>query len=145
VKRNAVKNKNEFILLKAMTNKQEGDVAGSKLMKFYNHLTSEIEKFFVVKNKGFNYNDKKSARMFFVVKSKKEIVLSGPMVTQKENMKKFKKAHKRTFVKAYPKGHEKKIYAREKIIFNLKQFIISWKKKNTKKMRQMSVKKLEIV
>ena len=113
VKKNALKNKNEFILLEAMTKKQEGDVAGSKLMKFHNHLTEEIERYFVVKNKGFNYNDKKAARMFFVVKSKKEIVLNGPMVVQKDNVKKFKKAHKRTFVK------RKKVYAKEKVGFDL--------------------------
>jgi len=133
IEKNAVKKKNEFILLEVKTKKQEGDVAGSKLLKFYNHLTEEIEKFFVVKNKGFNYNDKKGARYFFVVKSKKEIVLNGPMITQKENVKKFQKAHKKTFTK------NKKVYAKEKISFDLKQFINIWKKKNTKKIKEMSV------
>ena len=139
VKKNALKNKNEFILLEAMTKKQEGDVAGSKLMKFHNHLTEEIERYFVVKNKGFNYNDKKAARMFFVVKSKKEIILNGPMVVQKDNVKKFKKAHKRTFVKG------KKVYAKEKVGFDLKKFIESWKKKKSKRMREMSVVGFKIV
>ncbi len=139
IKKDAKKNKNEFILLEATTGKQEGDIAGSKLLKFYSHLTEEINKFFIVKKRGFNYNGKKSARCFFVVKSKKEIILSGPFSGQKENVKKFKKTHKKTFVK------NKKIYAREKINFNLKEFIEIWKKKNSKKMKEMSIKKLEIV
>jgi len=139
IKKNAKKNKNEFILLEAITKKQEGDIAGSKLLKFYNHLTGEIEKFFVIKNKGFNYNKIKSARYFFVVKNKKEIVLSGPFVKQKENVKEFKRVHKRTFVKG------KKVFAREKINFNLKKFIEVWKKKNAKKMREMSIVNLKKV
>lgn len=133
IRENAKKKKFEFILLEAKTNKQEGDVAGSKLLKFYNHLNEEIEKSFVVKNKGFNYNDKKGARYFFVVKSRKEIVLNGPMISQKENVKKFKKAHRRTFTKG------KRVYAREKIDFDLERFIESWKKKNSKRMKEMGV------
>ena len=98
-----------------------------------------MEKFFIVKNKGFNYNDKKAARYFFVVKSKKEIVLNGPMITQKENVKKFKKAHKKTFVKG------KKVYAKEKVGFDLKQFIEGWKKKNSQRVKEMSIIGLKIV
>jgi len=139
VKKNAVKNKNEFILLEATTKKQEGDVAGSKLIKFYNHLTKEIEMFFVIKEKGFDYNNGKSTKYFFVVKSKKEIILSGPMISQKENIEKFRKKHHRTFVKG------KKVFAKEKIDFSLKQFVENWKKKNEGKMREMSIEKLEIV
>ena len=62
------------MLLEATTNKQEGDVAGSKLLKFYNHLTTQIERYFEIKNKGFEYNQGKTAKYFFVVKSKKEII-----------------------------------------------------------------------
>jgi len=139
IRKNAIKNKSEFVLLEAVTNKQEGDIAGSKLLKFYNHLTDEIKKFFVIKNKGFNYNDKKSARYFFVVKSKKEIILPGPFVSQKENVRKFKRAHKRSFVKG------KKVYAKERVKFNLRQFINLWKRKNARKMREMSVSGLGVV
>ena len=59
IKKDARKNKFEFILLKATTNRQEGDIAGGKLLKFYNHLESEITRVFEIKKKGFNYNGKK--------------------------------------------------------------------------------------
>jgi len=71
IKQDAKKKKYEFVLIEAKTEKQEGDVAGSKLIKFYKHLNSEIEKFFEIKKKDFNYNGKKSARYFFVVKKRK--------------------------------------------------------------------------
>jgi|TARA_Y100000310_G_scaffold4292_1_gene5173 tRNA nucleotidyltransferase (CCA-adding enzyme) len=139
IKKNAIRNKLEFILIKINTNKQEGDVAGTKLLKFHNHLTKEIEKFFLVKNNGFLYNQKKSAECFFVVKSKKEILHEGPNIKQKENIKNFKKKHKNTFIK------KNKIYAKEKITFNIKKFILDWKKKNNRKISEMYIKDLKII
>lgn len=139
VKQNAKKNKFEFILLEAKTEKQGGDVAGSKLLKFYRHLESEISRFFEIKNKGFDYNKEKSARFFFVVKNRKETLCYGPNTNDKKNIVAFKKRHKHTFIKG------KKIFAKEKISFNLKEFIKKWKVKNEGKMRDMSVEELKII
>lgn len=138
IKNNAKKNKHEFLLLEAKTNKQEGDVAGSKLLKFHNHLEKEISKFFEIKKKGFNYNDKKSARYFFVVKPKKEIIYQGPSIKDKKNLARFKKEHKKVLVK---KG---RVFAKEKIDFSLKEFISKWKLKHKKKMKDMSIEELKI-
>ena len=139
IKQDVKKKGQEFILLEAKTNKQEGDVAGSKLIKFYKHLNSEMEKFFDVKNKGFSYNHKKSARYFFVVKNKTEILFQGPNINDLDNIKEFKKKHKNYFTK------KNRIYAKEKITFNIKGFIDGWKKKNKKKIKEMYVEGLEIL
>ena len=80
IKNSAESKKQEFILIDISTNKQDGDIAGSKLIKFYRHLSSEFsENGFEIKNSGFNYNGKKSARCFFVLSRKKEIFLNRPM------------------------------------------------------------------
>lgn len=139
IKKQAVKRKYEFILLETKTTKQEGDIAGSKLLKFYKHLESEIKKFFEVKNKGFNYNNKKSARSFFVVKTRKEILIEGPSIKDKKNLMKFKKKHKSIFVKG------KRIYSRKKIEKNIKEFIKYWLLKNKRKLRDMHISKLEVI
>ena len=139
IKQDAKKNKSEFILLEAKTDKQEGDVAGSKLLKFYRHLESEISRFFDIKNKGFDYEKEKSARFFFVVKSKKETLCNGPSTNDKKNIAAFKKRHKHTFIRG------KKIFSKEKINFNLKEFIDKWKLKNNGKMKDMSVEELKII
>jgi len=136
IEKNAVKNKSEFILIEAKTNKQEGDVAGSKLFKFYNHLEKEISRYFDVKNKGFNYNGKKSARYFFVVKSKGKILCKGPYVKDLKNLKAFEKEHKNYFIK------KARVYAKEKVDFSLKEFIGKWKIKNKKRMKEMSIMRL---
>ena len=139
IKRDALGKKDEFILLEAKTNKPAGDVAGSKLMKFYNHLAGEVEKQFVIIKKGFNYNEKNAARFFLVVRSKKELVFIGPSVKQKENVKLFKKKHKRTSVKAG------RVIAREKIVGGINKFISRWTEDNKRKIKEMSIKSLKII
>ncbi len=139
VKKDALKKKYEFILLEAKTSKQEGDVAGTKLLKFYKHLEKEIARFFEIKNKGFNYEQKKSARFFFVVERKKELLIEGPFVKDEKNIKMFKKLHKKTFEK---KG---KLYSKEKIKYGIREFVENWKKKYKKKLRDMSIRGLGIV
>jgi len=133
IKKEAERKKLEFILLEAKTSKQEGDIAGSKLLKFYNHLTGEISRFFDVKKKGFNYNGKKSARYFFVMKKKKELLIEGPSVKDEKNVKRFKKVHKNCFVKGG------KVLVRESIDFGIKEFIKKWVKKNKGKMKGMGI------
>lgn len=139
IKKETLKKKYEFILLELKTNKPEGAVAGSKLLKFHNHLESEIHKFFEIKNKDFNYYQEKSALCFFAAKKRKEIIKHGPFLKDKMNVKQFKKEHKNTFEKSG------KIYAREKIKFNLKDFIKNWKNKYQRKMNEMGIHEVKII
>ena len=133
IKADAKKKRYEFVLLEAKTDKQEGDIAGSKLLKFHRHLSSEIEDFFHVKKKGFNYNGKKGARYFFVVKDKGEIIRAGPYLKDKKHVAKFKKKHKKTF------SSKGRIHVKKKINFTLKDFISTWKTNNRKKLREMNI------
>jgi tRNA nucleotidyltransferase (CCA-adding enzyme) len=137
VKKKAEKDKHEFILLKAGTEKQEGDVAGSKLVKFYRHFTEEISKYYEIKNKGFEYNGNKEAEYFFVVKSRGEIIVSGPETRDKEeNIKRFRQRHKNVFEK---KG---KFYAREKVDKKIKYWTKDWMNANAQKMIEMSINEI---
>ena len=139
IKNSAQKNKSEFVFIKAKTDKQEGDIAGSKLVKFYRHLIEEIEKFYKITNKNFEYHDRKEAEYFFVVKSKKEVILNGPNENDEKNVMLFNNRHKNTFIK---KG---KVYAREKINDKINDFIDSWKLKNQEKIREMGITDLEVI
>ena len=138
VKKNAVKKRLEFILIEAKTNKQKGDIAGTKLLKFYNHLNDEIKNYFQIKNKDFDYNEGKTARFFFVTKNKKEILSRGPKTKDKKNSAKFRKKHKSIFVKS------SRLYSKKKINFSIKEFLKNWKNKNRKKMKEMTIIKIKI-
>jgi tRNA CCA-adding enzyme len=136
IKADAEKKKLEFIKLVAKTEKQIGDVAGSKLLKFFRYLERQISRYFDIKKSGFGYDGGKTAVYYFVAKSKKYIEFAGPFTKDKKSVAAFKKHHKHTFTKAG------KIYAKEKVDFNLKSFIKSWKAKNRKLIREMSVVRL---
>ncbi|MBU2639871.1 MAG: nucleotidyltransferase domain-containing protein [Nanoarchaeota archaeon] len=131
-------NKN-LLYLEIKTNRQEGDIAGSKLLKFYNHLKQEIERFFEIKVNDFEYNESDMAKAFFIVSKNKEILVSGPRTKDKEHIKKFKKKHKKTFVK------KDRLYAKEKNTDLIKDFMKNWMKKNKKKMKEMSIEELKII
>jgi len=137
VKDIAKQNHQEFLLIEISTTKQEGDIAGSKLLKFYNHLTSEFERFFDVKKKGFNYSGKKTAKGFFVLSKKKEIIFEGPFKEDVKNSKKFKKEHKKVLTQ------NGRLFAREKISFSGKDFLKKWKLKNKRKIKEMSINGLK--
>lgn len=138
IQKNAKKKRLEFILIKVKTNKQIGDIAGSKLLKFFKHLSVQIEKFFEIKDKGFKYDGEKAAQYFFVVKSKKQIRVIGPFIKDKKSVMAFKKKHKNTSVK------NNRIHALDKISFNVKKFISDWKKNNKKRLSEMSITDLNL-
>ena len=139
IKENSTKNKLDFLLLEAKTNKQEGDIAGSKLFKFYCFLIKEIQKYFILKDKGFNYNDQKSARYYFVAIAKKEIVMPGPLISLKEHAEAFEKAHPNYSIK------DGRLRYREKVGFNLKEFISKWKLNNLKKIKGMYIEEIKVM
>lgn len=132
-----VKKEKFNLILKARTGRQEGDIAGSKLWKFYNLTSKNLEKYFIVGKKEFDYDDKKSALLLFKTKQKKQIIIEGPPIVAVENVVKFKKKHKKVFVK---KG---KVYAKEKSV-NIRKFLSDLKKKNKKIMRDMGITGLGI-
>ena len=133
------KKKLDFILLEARTNKQEGDIAGSKLLKFYNHLGNEIKRYFEIKSCGFEYSGKKTARFSFAVKKKGDVLIKGPSTNQEKHVKRFRSSHKKTFVK------NKRVYAKEKIDFKLRDFITRWKDSNIDRIKEMYILDLKVL
>ncbi len=138
IKEDSIKKGFEFISIETRTNKPDGDIAGSKLLKFYNYLGKEIERFFIIKNKGFSYEEGKVAEIFFVVESKKEIIYSGPYPDDDKNVLNFKKEHKETYEK------EDRLYAREKVNIKIKEFIENWKLKNKKIIKEMYIEEIKV-
>ncbi len=128
----------EFVLLDISTNKQKGDIAGSKLLKFYRHLNNEILGFFEIKAKGFEYFGEKRARAFFVVKSKGSFIAKGPKVNDEKNARKFRLKHKIISIK---NGH---LYSKIKADYFLNDFLMRWKAKNMKIIKDMSITGLNV-
>jgi len=130
------KSKNaELLWIDIKTDKQEGSIAGSKLKKFYEFLLYEVGKHYNIIEAYFEYDGKKNASCFFIAKRKKEIVMEGPPINQKEHVKRFRAKHKKTFVKG------KRIYAREETKA-IKEIIRDIKKRNIPE--EMSITNIKV-
>ena len=128
----------EFIKLKIKTKKEKGDVAGAKLLKFFNHLEKEFERCFEVKEKEFEYGEKEEGTGYFTLKTRREIKFTGPFIKDKKNAERFKEEHKKTYEK------NGRLFALEKNNFSSRVFLKNWVKKNKRKIKEMSVSGINI-
>lgn len=139
IKKSAEKNKSEILFIEIKTDKQEGDIAGSKLLKFCRFLEKEISVFFKIKKREFEYKGEKNAKCLFVVKNRKKILIEGPEKKDLKNLNRFRKEHKKVFFR------RERVFAEEKINFDAKDFIKKWEMKNKKIMDDMSITDLKII
>lgn len=135
LEREAQRKKDEFLSVILETDKQEGDIAGTKMKKFSEFLIRELDKYFEVVKSEFFYIAGQKANFYLIVKSRKEIVKFGPPVEMKKEAQRFRGKNKGVFVSGG------KLCVRKKIDFSGRELLENWKKnKNWKKiMRDMSV------
>jgi tRNA nucleotidyltransferase (CCA-adding enzyme) len=136
----AKKEKLEFAKITLSTDKQAGDIAGTKLKKFSRYLISEIKEYFDIRKDEFEYKMSQEATLYLILKSKKEILKCGPPIRKgmEKHILAFKKQNKKYFVK------DGNLYARIPIKFTAKDFIIDFAKDNKKKLSEMDVTELNV-
>ena len=126
------------LILEASTDRQEGDIAGSKLLKFSRLFLSKVERYFKIKKSEFDYEGKKSGKIYIKNERKKEIIYSGPPINKPERLFAFKQAHKKVFIK---KGLS---FAREKGV-SFREFFAKFLKDNKIVMKEMGIINLRII
>lgn len=137
-KNKAKKEKAEFVRIELETNRQPGDIAGTKLKKFSNYLIKEVSRFFEVKDREFDYSGENKATFYIIAKSKREIIKIGPPRTLENNAKEFKKQNKSVFEK------NGILHAKIKINFSAKKFIRDFAKKYHKSIKDMGIAGLKV-
>jgi tRNA nucleotidyltransferase (CCA-adding enzyme) len=128
------KKKGELVKVILESDRQEGDIAGTKMKKFSKFLVKSLEKYFDVVDWEFDYSGEKKAELYLIGKAKKEVVRMGPPLKMEGEVKRFRKVNKNTFVK---KG---RLWSREKVNFSMKEFIGKFDKKVVKEMGISRVK-----
>lgn len=124
----------EFVHMVLETGKQEGDVAGSKLLKFHRYVEREIKKSFDVKKEGFEYLKGKTADSFFVAMKKENILIKGPPEERDgKDVESFRKKHAGAFAR------NGRIFATRRQRENVLKFLEKWKKENAGIVKEMSV------
>ena len=95
------KAKGTFVEIDLKTDRQEGDIAGTKMRKFLDFFASElVRKQQKVLRKEFDYSGfGKKAKGYLVVEEKNEIDVRGPSVGLEVAAKAFKKAKGKVFAK----------------------------------------------
>ena len=138
LKKNALKKKQQFIEITLSTNKQHGDIAGTKMKKFAEVLHRELNLSFEVKNTDFFYSGEKTSNFYISLVPKKEIVRIGPPMEMKKHVSRFKSQHSSTFVK------NKRIHAKLLVIKDARAFLDAWKIANKKMISQMNIVSMKI-
>jgi tRNA nucleotidyltransferase (CCA-adding enzyme) len=98
------------------TNRENKDIAGTKMKKFFNFLIRELNlKEQEVVYSEFVYNQGKKSQGYLTIREKTEVKIIGPKKGMKEAIEKFKKVRKKIY---FSKG-----FACVKEKFNLDEFI----------------------
>jgi len=139
MKKIALKRKGEFIHLNIKTDRQIGDIAGTKLSKFSKVLEREVGKYFKIIIHEFEYSMEDYADLYLVLVSKKQFTRIGPPLHMKKHVRSFKKQHRKTYEK------NKFIHAKIEIKFTAKAFLDVWNKDNKKIKDEMSITEMTLV
>ncbi len=96
------KKKGKFIELKFETNRQGGDIAGTKMKKFFKFLIKELErkKQKVAASEFVYFGEGSEAKAFLRVREKKVIDVRGPSLSDKKAVGAFKKVRRKIYKKA---------------------------------------------
>ncbi len=139
LRKEARRRKALFFAVEISTDRQEGDIAGTKLLKFSHFFVGGYAKYFDILKKEFLYDGKHKGRIYLLLKKKKEIIMKGPPITSLMNLGKFKSVHPRTFVK------DGIAYAKENTVYSPSAFFKLFKKKNRRVMGDMGITKMRLL
>lgn len=130
----------EVVKLEVSTKRQPGDIAGTKMKKFYDFLLNQMKRYFDLKDSAFIYNEEANkSRILIHSIPKKEIIFPGPPIAMKEQFQKFKKMHKKLIIKnnissALEPGYK-----------SFKEYLQVFQAKNEKILDSMDVSQIEIL
>lgn len=127
-------------IVSVTTNKQKGDISGTKSKKFFKFFISNVKREFEVKKADFDYDENKNIAYYYLVLDKKaEETIKGPPVTAVNHLTDFRKVHPDAFIKNHIS------YA--KITHNLKfeDFLKKFIEKDRKIIDEMSIKEIKLV
>ena len=131
------KYKNKLLILDIKTNKQAGDISGTKSKKFFDFFNRKLKREFNIKLSEFDYNEKENiAYFYFVIDKKKDELVQGPPISAKKNLTGFRKAHKKIIIK---KGFA---YTKLKHDLSFDKWLNLFKKKDKKIIKEMDIKSI---
>jgi len=124
----------KLIKIEVKSNRQAGDIAGTKIRKFHEFFVQQASRYFDIINSDFVYNEVSNmGKILFVGKLKNKIDFRGPNTSMKEALALFKREHKKIIIK------KKIAYASKDNFKDFSEFLIFFKTKNKKIIESMSI------
>ncbi|MBR9706281.1 hypothetical protein GOV14_04550 [Candidatus Pacearchaeota archaeon] len=134
------KYKEKLEILVVQTNRQAGDISGTKSKKFFEFFKYKLKREFVILEAEFEYSEEKNyAGFYFVVNKKKDETIKGPSLKDTQNVARFKKMHEQSFVK------NNRICAKLSHNINFEGFLKKFVQKEKKIIKSMSIKKISLL
>jgi tRNA nucleotidyltransferase (CCA-adding enzyme) len=125
--------------IRVKTNKQAGDIAGTKSKKFFDFFIFNLKKEFNLKRTRFDYNEKENASYFYFLLDKKpDEIIRGPHIIKTDNLRKFKRVHPNATIKNHF------AYARISHNKSFEEWFRDFKRKYKPVFEQMSIKEVEL-
>ncbi len=131
--RNSAKVGEKYAKIIIETNKQDGDIAGTKLKKFSKYFILNLQKVCSVRRWHFEYSGRKQAIIHIIAKPKTEIIQTGPPTKMLKAAKAFKEEHKKIFEKSG------KLYAKIPLSKDLDELLYEFIKREDRIAKQMSI------
>lgn len=128
----------EFVEIELQTDRQEGDIAGTKMKKASRFIVREAAKAFTIIRDEFVYDMQQSSMLYIIAKPIKELVFPGPPLKLKKHADAFKNEHPTAFEK---RG---RLYATRKNEQTLKQYLES-KILNGKEIKSMGITSAKVI
>lgn len=128
-----------FLKIELSSDRQEGDIAGTKMKKYYEFLKREIEKYYEVKKSDFFYGGGQISEIYFVINEKKKIRKAGPFAEDKKNLKKFKEANRNW------RMVKDRAYSDFQIDVDAREFVEQFRKKETPLFPNKGIENLKII
>ena len=138
LEKEAIKKKAEMIKISMGTERQKGDIAGTKMKKFSKFIEKEISKNYNIVKSEFVYFGEQHAIVYLIAKNKGTVERIGPPANLKKHALAFKKSNKKVIER---KGI---LYAVINTNISLKDFAKKWAKDNSRKIKEMDVKNVRI-
>jgi tRNA nucleotidyltransferase (CCA-adding enzyme) len=125
---------NNVIKIEVKTNKQAGDIAGTKIRRFYEYFIKQTSRYFKIMNSGFVYDDSSNVgKLLIVVDVKNKVEFRGPPVEMKNQLALFKKEHSKIIIRGGV------AWAYEENYKDFNEFFKDFKKKNFEVIKAMDV------
>lgn len=95
----ARRKKTRPVMVTLTTDRQAGDIAGTKLKKSALYLIEQVKRTFIVKNYHFQYTGEQHAHLYLALRALDMVERRGPLVSMKAAASAFKRSHRTTLVK----------------------------------------------